>query len=57
VITGCSEGIGKAFAQELASHGVNLVMLNKAANGDLIKTANEIGLYLGVVKLYKRCSV
>ncbi|XP_074660761.1 inactive hydroxysteroid dehydrogenase-like protein 1 isoform X1 [Tubulanus polymorphus] len=42
VVTGCSEGIGKAYAQELASHGINLVMISKPDQPFLEKVAKEI---------------
>ena len=32
VVTGCTDGIGKAFAQELASHGMNIIIASLSAN-------------------------
>lgn len=42
VITGCSEGIGKAFAQELAHQGMSIMMLSKPMEGDLERVAQDI---------------
>ncbi|XP_041367419.1 inactive hydroxysteroid dehydrogenase-like protein 1 [Gigantopelta aegis] len=41
VVTGSSEGIGKAYAQELASHGVNIILISRGERR-LFKTAKEI---------------
>ncbi|KAK3591883.1 hypothetical protein CHS0354_005089 [Potamilus streckersoni] len=41
VVTGSSEGIGKAYAQELASRGMNVVLISRGENR-LYKTAKEI---------------
>lgn len=42
VVTGSSEGIGKAYALELASRGMNIVLISKGQR-QLNKTAKEIG--------------
>jgi len=42
VVTGGSDGIGKAYAQELARRGLNIVLI--ARNQDKLKhVASEIG--------------
>jgi 17beta-estradiol 17-dehydrogenase / very-long-chain 3-oxoacyl-CoA reductase len=41
VITGASDGIGKAYAYELAKRGLNLVLISRSEN-KLIKVADEI---------------
>ncbi|CAI9740737.1 hydroxysteroid dehydrogenase 1 [Octopus vulgaris] len=47
VVTGSSEGIGKAYAHELASRGMNLILVSK---GDTLlkKTAESIAHQFGV---------
>ena len=42
VITGSSEGIGKAYARELAKRGVNVILVSRGENR-LRKAAKEIG--------------
>lgn len=42
VITGGSDGIGKAYAQELARNGLNVLLISKEER-KLMKTAKEIG--------------
>ncbi|XP_077986941.1 inactive hydroxysteroid dehydrogenase-like protein 1 [Glandiceps talaboti] len=41
VVTGSTDGIGKAYAQELASHGVNIILISRS-NEKLKRTAREI---------------
>lgn len=41
VVTGSSEGIGKAYARELAKRGVNIVLISRGENR-LYKTAEDI---------------
>lgn len=41
VVTGSSEGIGKAYARELAKRGVNVVLISRGENR-LYKTARDI---------------
>jgi short-subunit dehydrogenase len=48
VVTGSSEGIGRAYARELASRGLNLVLISKPENR-LYRAAKKIGIKLGVV--------
>lgn len=45
VVTGGSEGIGKAYAQELARRGLNVVIISKNENR-LHRTVKEIGIFL-----------
>lgn len=47
VVTGSSEGIGKAYAQELARRGVNIVLISRGEN-KLFKAAKEIEEEFGV---------
>jgi len=42
VVTGSSEGIGRAYARELASRGMNLVLISKPENR-LYRAAKQIG--------------
>ena len=42
VVTGSSEGIGKAYARELAKRGVNVILISRGENR-LYRTAKEIG--------------
>jgi 17beta-estradiol 17-dehydrogenase / very-long-chain 3-oxoacyl-CoA reductase len=42
VVTGSSDGIGKAYARELARRGMNIVLLSREQK-KLMKTAQEIG--------------
>ncbi|XP_072564665.1 17-beta-hydroxysteroid dehydrogenase type 3 isoform X3 [Paramormyrops kingsleyae] len=46
VITGASDGIGKAYALELAKHGMNLVIISRTQR-KLEKAAREIGARTG----------
>ena len=48
VITGSSEGIGKAYARELAKRGVNVILVSRGENR-LRKAAKEIG---NVIQIY-----
>ncbi|XP_062609753.1 inactive hydroxysteroid dehydrogenase-like protein 1 [Saccostrea cucullata] len=41
VVTGSSEGIGKAYARELAKRGVNVILISRGENR-LFRTAKEI---------------
>ena len=41
VVTGCTDGIGKAIAQELASRGFNLVMVSRSID-KLNATAKDL---------------
>ena len=41
VVTGCTDGIGKAFAMELASRGFNLVLISRNID-KLNATAKEV---------------
>lgn len=43
VVTGSSEGIGKAYARELAKRGVNVILISRGENR-LFRTAKEIGM-------------
>lgn len=43
MVTGSSEGIGRAYAQELASRGLNLVLVSKPENR-LYRAAKQIGI-------------
>ncbi len=45
VITGSTDGIGKAYAQELASMGVNIILISRSAE-KLRKVAKELGGYI-----------
>lgn len=42
VVTGSTDGIGKAYALELASYGVNIVLISRSTE-KLRKVAKEIG--------------
>lgn len=42
VITGCTDGIGKAYSFELAKRGINVVLVSRSLE-KLKNTANEIG--------------
>ncbi|XP_060075045.1 inactive hydroxysteroid dehydrogenase-like protein 1 [Ylistrum balloti] len=52
VVTGSSEGIGRAYARELASRGLNIVLISKKENR-LYRTAKDIEEKYGV----KTCSI
>ena len=41
VVTGCTDGIGKAYAHELAKDGLNLVLISRSAD-KLEKVSEEI---------------
>lgn len=43
MVTGSSEGIGRAYARELASRGLNLVLVSKPENR-LYRAAKQIGI-------------
>lgn len=45
VVTGSSEGIGKAYARELAKRGVNIVLISRGENR-LYKTAEDISMLI-----------
>lgn len=42
MITGCTDGIGRQYAFELASRGINIVLISRTEL-KLVKVANEIG--------------
>lgn len=42
VITGSTDGIGRAYALELAQKGFNIVLISRSA-AKLVQVANEIG--------------
>ena len=42
VVTGSTDGIGKAYAQELASHGVNIILISRSQD-KLRRVAKDIG--------------
>lgn len=44
-MTGSSEGIGKAYARELAKRGVNIVLISRGENR-LYKTAEDISMLI-----------
>lgn len=44
VVTGSSEGIGKAYARELAKRGVNIVLISRGENR-LYRTAEDISMF------------
>lgn len=50
VVTGSSEGIGRAYARELASRGLNLVLISKPENR-LYRAAKQIGIHT-VVRIF-----
>ncbi|XP_046551500.1 inactive hydroxysteroid dehydrogenase-like protein 1 [Haliotis rubra] len=51
VVTGSSEGIGRAYAQELASRGLNIVLISRGEKR-LEKAATEIGEQFQVETCY-----
>lgn len=44
-MTGSSEGIGKAYARELAKRGVNIVLISRGENR-LYRTAEDISMLI-----------
>lgn len=42
VVTGCTDGIGKEYAKELAKRGINIVLISRTES-KLVAVANEIG--------------
>lgn len=42
VVTGCTDGIGKEYAKELAKRGMNIVMVSRTLE-KLQKVSSEIG--------------
>lgn len=42
MVTGSTDGIGKAFAQELASRGMNIIIISLDADG-----CQRMGIFLG----------
>lgn len=42
VITGSTDGIGRQYAFELASRGINIILISRTES-KLVKVANEIG--------------
>ena len=44
VVTGSTDGIGKAYARELASHGVNIVLISRSED-KLKRVAKDIGKF------------
>lgn len=44
VVTGCTDGIGKAYAFELAKNGMNIVLISRTAE-KLQNVALEIGKF------------
>jgi len=51
VVTGSSEGIGRAYARELASRGINLVLISKPENR-LYRAAKQIGIVIKLLVLW-----
>ncbi|XP_002733500.1 inactive hydroxysteroid dehydrogenase-like protein 1 [Saccoglossus kowalevskii] len=47
VVTGSTDGIGRAYAQELASHGVNIILISRSME-KLKKVAKDIESTFGV---------
>lgn len=45
VITGSTDGIGKEYAREFASKGINIVLISRSQS-KLVQVANEIGNFL-----------
>jgi 17beta-estradiol 17-dehydrogenase / very-long-chain 3-oxoacyl-CoA reductase len=45
VVTGSTDGIGKAYALELARRGVNIVLISRTQQ-KLDEVAAEIGMYI-----------
>ena len=45
VVTGATDGIGKAYANELAKKGANIVLISRSQE-KLDATATEIGRYI-----------
>ena len=48
VVTGCTQGIGKAYAVELAKRGMNIVLISRNMD-KLIATAQELGNYKYII--------
>jgi short-subunit dehydrogenase len=44
VITGCTDGIGKEYAKELAKQGLNIVLISRTES-KLAALAKELGKY------------
>ncbi len=42
VVTGCTDGIGRQYALELAKHGLNIVLVSRTES-KLVELSNEIG--------------
>ncbi|XP_063587268.1 very-long-chain 3-oxoacyl-CoA reductase-like [Penaeus indicus] len=47
IVTGCTDGIGKAYAFELAKNGMNIILISRTAE-KLQNVASEIGRKFGV---------
>jgi 17beta-estradiol 17-dehydrogenase / very-long-chain 3-oxoacyl-CoA reductase len=43
VVTGCTDGIGRQYAIELAKHGLNIVLVSRTES-KLVELSNEIGM-------------
>lgn len=41
MVTGCTDGIGKAFAEELAKKKINVVLIRRVSAALLMKTVIE----------------
>lgn len=44
MVTGCTDGIGKEYAKELAKRGINIVLVSRSEE-KLKATAKEIGTF------------
>jgi short-subunit dehydrogenase len=54
VVTGCTDGIGKAYAFELARRGLNIVLISRSAD-KLKRTAEDIGMAAAVYQCVTSC--
>ena len=46
IVTGCTQGIGKCYAEELAQRGMNIVLISRS-QAKLENVANELGTKYG----------
>ena len=54
VVTGCTQGIGKCYAEELARKGLNVVLISRTKS-KLETVANELRQKYGMIKFV--CSI
>ncbi|XP_071955285.1 inactive hydroxysteroid dehydrogenase-like protein 1 [Antedon mediterranea] len=50
LVTGCTDGIGKSYAQELASYGMNIILISRSSD-KLLKCSEDLERQFGIETL------